>query len=312
MFKRIKGFGAINMATPNSIRANSNSPLRYPGGKSCMLDLMSHVLRLNNLERGHYAEPYAGGCGLALGLLFGGHVADIHINDIDRSIWAFWHCVLNDTDALIEKITTTPVTTAEWWRQRKIQRSTRKVSTLNLAYSTFFLNRTNRSGVISTGGMIGGNDQKGNYKLDCRYNHSDLARRIRRIAKYKDRIHLTNLDALVFLKRCERTMPERALLFVDPPYYEKGRKLYTSFYGPDDHGKVARAVLAAECPWIVTYDAAPEISALYRDRRQYSFDINYSLQTKRLGNELLIASKGLVMPDEVRFRQVSRPQYRAA
>lgn len=309
---KFNGIQGKNMASTNSIRTNSNSPLRYPGGKSCMLDLMSSVLRLNGLDHGHYAEPYAGGCGLALGLLFGGHVADIHINDIDPSIWAFWHCVLNDTEALIEKITTTKVTTKEWWRQRTIQRSPRKVGALNLAFSTFFLNRTNRSGVIATGGMIGGNNQKGNYKLDCRYNHSDLVRRIRRIAKYKDRIHLTNVDALVFLKRCERNMPARSLLFVDPPYYKKGRKLYTSFYAPEDHAQVARAVVASKRPWIVTYDDTPEIRALYRDRRQYSFDINYSLQTKRLENELLIASKGLHMPDETKSRQVSRPQYRAA
>jgi DNA adenine methylase len=277
-----------------------------------MLDLASHVLQLNDLERGHYAEPYAGGCGLALGLLFGGHVADIHINDIDRSIWAFWHCVLNETEALVEKLATTPVTTEEWLKQRKIQRTKRKVSTLNLAFSTFFLNRTNRSGVIATGGMIGGTDQSGNYKLDCRYNRADLVRRIRRIAKYRDRIHLSNLDALLFIRRCDRTLPAGSLLFIDPPYFKKGRKLYTSFYAPDDHAQVAKAVLNSKCPWIVTYDDTPEIRGLYRDRRQYRFDINYSLQTKRMGTELLIASKGLHMPEAVKFRQINRPQYRAA
>ncbi|MDE3169796.1 MAG: DNA adenine methylase [Acidobacteriota bacterium] len=300
------------MASASSIRVNSNSPLRYPGGKSCMLDLMSSILRLNGLERGHYAEPYAGGCGLALGLLFGGHVADIHINDVDPSIWAFWYCVLNETEALIEKIETTRVTTNEWLRQRKIQRTTGKVSTLKLAFSTFFLNRTNRSGVIGTGGMIGGNAQTGNYKLDCRYNQADLVRRIRRIAKYKDRIHLSKLDALLFLRRCERMLPSASLFFVDPPYFKKGRKLYTSFYKPEDHAHVAKAVLASKLPWIVTYDNTPEIGGLYRDRRQYGFDVNYSLQTKRIGSELLIASKGLHMPESIKSRQINRPQYRAA
>jgi len=294
------------------IRTNSHSPLRYPGGKSCMLDLVATVLRMNNLERGHYAEPYAGGCGLALALLFGGHVADIHINDIDKSISAFWHCVLNETEALVEKIITTPVTTETWQKQRDIQRSGRKVSAANLAFATFFLNRTNRSGVIGTGGMIGGSDQKGNYKLDCRYNHADLIRRIRRIAKYKDRIHLSNLDALQFIRRCDRVFSPDLFLFVDPPYFKSGRKLYTSFYAPEDHAQVARAMMAAKSPWIVTYDDATEIRELYRDRRQYGFDINYSLQTKRVGGELLIASKGLHMPEAVKFRQVNRPQYRAA
>ena len=78
--------------------ARGASPLRYPGGKTSMLSLAATILRDNGLERGHYAEPYAGGCGLALSLLYGGHVADIHINDIDPAVWAFWHSVLNRTD----------------------------------------------------------------------------------------------------------------------------------------------------------------------------------------------------------------------
>jgi DNA adenine methylase len=75
---------------------------------------------------------------------------------------------------------------------------------------------------------------------------------------------------------------------------------------------LARIVLAADRPWIVTYDDTPEIRGLYRDRRQYCFDINYSLREKRVGTELLIASKGLKLPEAIRGRQVNRPQYRAA
>ena len=161
-----------------------------------MLELVSSVLRLNSLERGHYAEPYAGGCGLALALLFGGHVADIHINDIDPSLWAFWHCVLNETEALIERVEDTPVTINQWRKQRAIHCQQNSTDWLALGFSAFFLNRTNRSGVIKDAGVIGGLAQNGNYKIDCRFNRSDLARRIARIAKYKDRIHLSNLDAL--------------------------------------------------------------------------------------------------------------------
>lgn len=136
--------------------ARATSPLRYPGGKSCLLDLTSQVMRLNGLERGHYAEPYAGGCGLALALLYGGHVADIHINDIDPSIWAFWHCVLNETDALVAKLNATPVTIDEWLKQRDIHRRQDTLDTLGLGFSAFFLNRTNRSGIIKGAGVIGG------------------------------------------------------------------------------------------------------------------------------------------------------------
>lgn len=292
--------------------ASAASPLRYPGGKACLLGLTSTILRLNNLERGHYAEPYAGGCGLALELLFGGHVADIHINDIDPSIWAFWYCVLNDTDALVSKIKKTPVTIDQWRKQQKIHRKQDASDWLALGFSAFFLNRTNRSGIIKDAGVIGGLSQKGPYKIDCRYNLDDLTRRILRVAKYKDRIHLTNLDALKFLTRCEKKLPEDSLIFIDPPYFKKGSSLYTNFYARDDHADVAERVIDLNRNWVVTYDDAPEIRRLYRDRRQYCFDINYTLHEKRVGTELLIASKGLKIPDEARDRQVHRPQYRAA
>ena len=288
------------------------SPLRYPGGKSCMLDLTTAILRANGLERSHYAEPYAGGCGLALELLYGGFVADIHINDIDPSIWAFWHCVLNETDAFLDRVRKTPVTIDEWLEQREYLRSGKTDDVLALGFCAFYLNRTNRSGIIKGGGVIGGLAQTGNYKIDCRYNTERLIQRIARVHKYADRIHLTNLDAVDFVKRCDQMLPDETLMFVDPPYYNKGATLYTSFYNPEDHAQLANTITKLDRPWIVTYDDTPEIRGLYRNRRQYCFDIKYSLQNKRVGTELLIASKGLRMPAGVRDRQVNRPQYRAA
>jgi DNA adenine methylase len=292
--------------------ATATSPLRYPGGKVCLLDLTSTVLRLNGLERGHYAEPYAGGCGLALALLYGGHVADIHINDIDPSIWSFWHCVLHDTDAFVELVQKRPVTIKEWRKQREIHKSQDPSDWLALGFSAFFLNRTNRSGVIKDAGVIGGLAQTGIYKIDCRFNRDDLTRRIVRVSKYRDRIHLSNLDALKFLTRCEKRLPLDSMFFIDPPYFKKGASLYTNFYRPDDHVELAHRIIDLDRSWIVTYDDAPQIRELYRSRRQYCFDINYSLHEKRIGTELLIASKGIKMPSIAKNRQVHRPQYRTA
>lgn len=294
------------------VMARSNSPLRYPGGKTCLYDLTASVLRLNKLERGHYAEPYAGGAGLALSLLFGGHVSDIHLNDVDRSVWAFWDAVLNQTEALEELIWNTPVDIERWHEQRRIYLNSQDFDDLAVGFSMFFLNRTNRSGIVKGAGVIGGLEQQGAYKIDCRFNREDLVRRIRRIAKYRSRIHLRRLDALDFMNLLDRSLPSRALFCIDPPYFNKGSSLYTSFYDPEDHAAVSQAVLGLDRPWILTYDNTPEISQLYKARRQFSFDVNYSVQTKRVGTELLVASKGLKMPNEVRDRLFYRPQYRSA
>ena len=290
--------------------ARGASPLRYPGGKTSMLDLVAATLRLNGLQRGHYAEPYAGGCGLALSLLYGGFVSDIHINDIDPAVWSFWHCALNDTDALVELVEKTPVTVEEWRRQRAIHRSVDRSNPLALGFSAFFLNRTNRSGVIGGGGVIGGLQQTGAYPIDCRFNREDLVRRIRRVSRYADRIHLKNLDALDFLDECRVSLPANSLLFIDPPYFKKGPELYTNFYKAPDHAKLAAKVLKTGWPWIVTYDDVTEIRALYVDRRQYGFGINYSLNEKRVGSELFVVSTGLRVPASIRAQQVNRPQYR--
>jgi DNA adenine methylase len=288
------------------------SPLRYPGGKTCLLDPIAQILRTNKLAHGHYAEPYAGGCGLALALLFGGHVSDIHINDIDRSVWTFWHVVLNRTEEFIDLMDKTSVTIKEWRRQKDIQQTPGRRSHLEIAFAIFFLNRTNRSGIIKNAGVIGGLNQNGDYKIDCRFNKDELARRMRRISKYRNRIHLHRMDAIDFIDHVAQDLPSETFLCIDPPYFNKGATLYTSFYMPEDHEDVANRVLRLKNPWVLTYDYCDEIQDLYTARRQYKFALNYSVQTKRVGSELLIPSKGLKMPADFRDCQVHQPAIRAA
>lgn len=281
------------------------SPLRYPGGKSCLYGLMSELLIRNKQDRLEYAEPFAGGAGLALHLLYDGLVSNIHINDIDVGIWSFWNSVLNETEALVSLIESTEVTMEEWYKQKKIVTESTK-DTLTLGFATFFLNRTNRSGIIKKAGVIGGYKQLGNYKLDCRFNKENLIHRIRRVAKYRNRIFLTNLDAVDFLENKEGCISQSAFYCIDPPYFEKGAGLYTNFYEKEDHAELSEAVMRLKSRWIVTYDNAEEIRRLYKERRKFCFDLNYSVQTKRIGTELLIASKGLLVSKDLRERQVKR------
>jgi len=281
------------------------SPLRYPGGKSCMLSLVGSLICENRLVRPDYAEPYAGGCGLALGLLYGGYIDHVHLNDIDPGIWSFWYAVLEECDALLDLIWKVPVTVEEWHHQKHIASAGDEDDPVRLGFATFFLNRTCRSGIIKGSGVIGGYEQKGRYRIDCRFNREDLVRRIRRVHKYRSRIHLYKLDAIAFLSKPSYFELD-TFFVIDPPYYQKGRFLYTSFYKPEDHVAVAEAVRNLQHPWIVTYDMTDEVRRLYRDYRQFEFDINYSVQSKRLGTELLVASKGLRVTPDIRARRVGR------
>lgn len=281
------------------------SPLRYPGGKTSMLDLMVKILRENDLERFPYLEPFAGGCGLALGLLFRGHVSEIHINDVDPAIWSFWYCALNRTEELVEAVQKADLTIAGWREQREICLAEDVSDPLSLGFSAFYLNRTNRSGIIKGAGVIGGLEQTGAYKIDCRFNREDLAKRIRRVAKYKGRIHLTREDALDFLEKSVDRVGPKAMYCVDPPYFKKGSSLYTSYYKAADHAVLADAIMALDRPWVVTYDNVNEIRELYAQRERFSFDVNYSVQTKRKASELLVASEGLTLPAEIAVRRIA-------
>lgn len=274
----------------------SVSPLRYPGGKTCLHELVSKLLRLNGLQRGHYAEPYAGGSGLALSLLFGGHAHEIHLNDYDLGIWSFWTSVLYHTDELCDLIDKTRVSVDEWLRQREIEANADDTDPLAMGFATFFLNRTNRSGIIKGSGIIGGKEQNGNYKIDCRFNKPVLIEQIKRISGYKDQISLTRLDAIDFMTMIDSRLPDRSLFCIDPPYYKKGSSLYTSFYRPEDHKAVSEVIRKLDTPWILTYDNVPQISELYSDFRQITFDVNYSVQTKRKGTELMVLSEELELP----------------
>lgn len=262
------------------------SPLRYPGGKAKLTAYVLETLRLNNLESGTYVEPFAGGAAIAWYLLINKHVDHVYINDLNPSIYAFWHSVLNETDALCELILNTPVDLEQWHIQRAIQ-SDDSSTLLQLGFSTFFLNRTNRSGIIKAG-VIGGLRQDGNYKIDCRFNKARLIEQICLIAQHKEQICLTNLDAVVFLDEVLPYVEDKCLVNIDPPYYVKGKGLYQNFFVHDDHYRLYESVKMIRQPWIVTYDDTPEINDIYSEFSPKPFGLTYSAQRKRKGTEVMI------------------------
>lgn len=268
------------------------SLLRYPGGKSSVFPMVSELINRNNLRGCVYAEPYAGGCGLALNLLLKGVVSSIHLNDFDYAIWCLWHSVLNNPEELIRRIEFADVSIDTWKVQREVLIATDLHSVLDVGFAALFLNRTNRSGIIK-GGVIGGLDQAGDYKLDCRFGKSGLIKKIDTIQKFREYIHLYNLDAIEFFDRTDAFLRDDGFYCIDPPYYKKGRSLYTNFYEHKDHVLLAQRISNLESRWILTYDNAPQIRDLYLENEQYLFNLNYSAGTKRKGIELMVCSHNI-------------------
>jgi DNA adenine methylase len=289
----------IEPAPSPAVRLRHFTPLRYPGGKGKLAGFIKALLKANSLLDGEYVEPYAGGAAIALELLLHEYVTRVHINDVSRPIYAFWKSVLNNTDEICRLIRAVPLTVEEWDVQKSILSHPNDHDDLTLGFATFFLNRTNRSGILN-GGIIGGRDQTGPWKIDARFNGSELITRITAIARMRNRISLTRKDALRFLATGSKKWPRKTLIYLDPPYYVKGRELYHDFYLPGDHAAVA-AFVCGNLPqhWIVSYDNVKEIRSLYASARRVTYDIGYSARSARTGSEVMFFGDSLKIPPDL-------------
>lgn len=266
------------------------SPLRYPGGKSLIYPFLESFLDENELTGGVYAEPFAGGAGLALALLYNGLVKRIYINDLDKAIFSFWRYALDNSDDMCDWIAKVPLNVRSWKKYHKDYLNSTKLSLEELAKATFFLNRTNVSGVIK-GGVIGGLDQTGVYKIDARFNRKSLIKKIQTLHDFRNKIKLSNEDALTFIRKRER-METDVFLYLDPPYYQKAPNLYMNFYRNDDHEKLATYVLSMKKKWIVSYDNHTFIQKLYANQKSVLYSLQQSA-SNRVGKEILIFKDSL-------------------
>ncbi|EBU8186560.1 DNA adenine methylase [Salmonella enterica subsp. enterica serovar Javiana] len=282
------------------------TPLRYPGGKGKLSYFLKDVIEQNSLNDGAYAEPYAGGAGVALELLLEEYVRKIYINDADFAVYSFWSSVINDTDNLCRLISNAKINMDEWRFHRYVISNPTEFTKLEIGFSAFFLNRTNRSGILKAG-VMGGKAQNGKWRMDVRFNRDDLISRIENIANYNQRIVVTNLDALEFLEALnfldsvDKADKNKTLLYLDPPYYIKGQGLYRNFYEHDDHVLVMEKLRDINFPkWLVSYDNAKEIKDIYSDFPQVEYSLQYTAQQKKSGEEVMIFSPEVVIPDTLK------------
>lgn len=272
------------------------TPLRYPGGKGKLAYYIKSLIVENNFHDCDYVEPYAGGAGVALELLMQEYVRRVHINDIDPAVHGFWHSVLYDTDSICRLINDATVDMQNWHRQKYVISNPDQHSKLELGFATFFLNRTNRSGILKAG-VIGGKEQSGKWKLDVRFKKADLLGRIVNIAKYESRISLYNVDTANLIRELPQGLRDSALIYLDPPYYVKGQDLYRNFYVHNDHVEIMQALNSSGIlNWVVSYDNADEIKEIYKNYRMIEYSLQYTAQQKKVGEEVMIFSNSMRIP----------------
>ena len=274
------------------------SPLRYPGGKTCNFNFVSHLLIENNLVGIDYIEPYAGGAGLALKLLIEEYVGNIYINDYDKSIYCFWNSIINYTDDFCKWILDVDINIENWKKYKKIQENKDNENCFELAKSTFFLNRCNISGVLK-GGVIGGVNQSGKYKINARFNKKYLIEKIIRISRFRNRIFLYNEDGIKFVNKLNKEK-SNFFIYLDPPYYQKGANLYLNFYQEEDHFELSKLIPQIRKYWIMSYDNCNFINNLYRNNIRIRYNLKQST-SNRIGDEILIISNNLNFDSSKKF-----------
>lgn len=271
-----------------STRRPRISPLRYPGGKSALYSRLREMIRCNGLAGCTYIEPFAGGAGAGLGLLLTGQVDRIVINDLDPAIHAFWRTLVDEPQYLTRRILKAKLEVTEWRKQKAVYERADEGNTAALGYATFYLNRTNRSGILN-GGPIGGLDQTGNYKIDARFNRDDLVERINACALYSKKITVTSQNGRDVIRRYAGKAD--TFVYADPPYFQKAGTLYLNNFDADDHADLAKVLNAkAQAPWVLTYDAVPQVEELYGKRRRHRFDLSYSAREVRKATEIVVLS----------------------
>lgn len=292
--------GVENHMHLNSVRPRRGpirTPLRYPGGKSRLAGFFEYILGRAGWQSATYVEPYAGGAGAALSLLYNGTVSRLVINDLDPCIFAFWDTAVNHSSELLTLLTETPLSIDEWHRQREIYRLRDITNPLQLGFATFYLNRTNRSGVMNAG-IIGGQAQAGKYRMDARFNKSELASRLAWIGSMSGSIQVSNRDGLDVLR--ETLCDGNAFAYIDPPYYEKGSFLYMNSFVDRNHVELAQLLRdARESRWVLTYDDVPEIRRLYRGLYQGTFNLPYSAHVANTTRERMVLSDSVAQLEAV-------------
>lgn len=275
------------------------SPLRYPGGKAILSNFLRAVIAENDLTGCRYFEPFAGGAGAALTLLESGDVSKISLNDADYRIYAFWHSALHQTAEFVERIFTIPLTITEWRRQHAICSSPEKHEVFEVGFAAFYMNRCNRSGVLTGAGPIGGYDQQSEWTISARFNRDTLSQRISHIGSLKSSIEIYNEDAIDFLKIA---LPsglgrQKVFAYLDPPYVVKGQRLYLNAYDSDSHKALSKYILSQNAlRWLMSYDDCELIRDLYETCEKASLEIRYSLQERKSGAELVISPHSLKLP----------------
>ena len=238
-------------------------------------------------------------------LLLKDDIEFVYLNDADLGIASFWEAIRTEPERLIDEIMTVEVSVNHWLevrnrRKELIERFNARDEddpkyNFELGFLTFYLNRTNISGIID-GGCVGGMQQSGKYRIDCRFSRDGLASKVSRIAKKASSFAVSCMDGVDFLSEKFRVLLKEngyslsdSLVYIDPPYVKQGKNLYFNSMGETEHRRLAGTLKNWTCEnWFLTYDNSPLVKELYRGWDMRLLSVKYSANSRERASELAI------------------------
>ncbi len=226
---------------------------------------------------------------------------------IDRDPWiaSFWRTVFWDTDWLIKQIMDAPVTLDTWYSLKEMNPQTQREQ----AWTCLFLNRTSFSGILRQEvGPLGGKTQDSHYKIDCRFPRQTLIERIYQIASFRDHIYAVwemsweNAIAQIQEEQRKGTLSKyNTFFYFDPPFFEKADALYRYYFTQQDHLRLRDTLLRLEDKWLLSYDSAEQVEALYGEAiasntngtKKSSMELVYTVskvRERKKGKEVILSN----------------------
>ncbi|MED3575884.1 DNA adenine methylase [Cytobacillus praedii] len=230
------------------------SPFRYPGGKSKIINFLYSYLQPEKSKI--LISPFAGGGSFELSMLEAGVVDKLHLNDLDFGVYAVWWVMKHMPFSLIDRLLTSKPNHSEFFiAQALIKSNFRGADKVEAAWATLLVNRLAYSG-ISKANPLGGKKGK-KEDLLSRWNPEKLIKKIERIHSMSDQIEITNENTVSLIE--EKYWLDNTTIFIDPPYFFKGKDLYQYYFTDENHLELAYLLdnLHREFPCadiLLTYD----------------------------------------------------------
>lgn len=240
-----EGQKVVNVASvPN------RSPFRYPGGKTWLIPTIRKWLR--NANQANLIESFCGGGTVGLTAAAENLAGRVTMIEMDDDVACVWKVILSDAEWLANEIISFNLTSENV-----------HIVTLNptsekeKAFATIIRNRTNHGGILApgTGSIKRGENGKG---LASRWYPTTLARRIRDIDSYKNKITFIQGDAFDYFS--EDFYDDNTYYFIDPPYTVAGKRLYT--HNEINHELLFEKASKLKCHYLMTYDLCDYVISL--------------------------------------------------